>query len=368
MTIDIFDIIDPYFGTGVKSIREQLSQIKENEDLTVYINSPGGSVFEGIAIYNLLSEYNPTVKVIGEASSIASVIAMSAAPGKLLMAESASMLLHRPWSMMIGDEDDAAKLSEDLKKVKNMIIKVYKQRSGMSDNDIEELLLQDTYHSAEDCVKMKLADDIYKPAESEKKKAQKTISFLSQKLVAMALRENDTNKSFSNTNQEEIMEVEALKSKISSLEAKLELNDKTLSDVKDESKDLKAQIDKLSNERDNLLQSKNELEGNIKTLKAEIAKFSEKELEMKVDNFMAQNNAKIKPTEKDDLRAELLIALNDEGDESRKINGKSPYERLTENITKRTSAGEHGFSTNALGGGEDDWDRAFDNVRKNKNK
>ena len=103
----IYDAIgEDYFGNGVtaKSIHDQLSGMEG--DVVVRLNSPGGDVFQGTAIYNILEQYKGgkvTMVVDGLAASAASVIAMA---GHLTMADNSMLMIHNPWTVAAGDAEE----------------------------------------------------------------------------------------------------------------------------------------------------------------------------------------------------------------------------------------------------------------------
>jgi ATP-dependent Clp protease protease subunit len=107
----IYDMIDPYFGVSAADVLEQLAQSRG--DITVRINSPGGDVTEGIAIYNALQRYNRgkvTIAIDGLAASIASYIAL--AGKRVIMASNALYMIHLPWTVAIGNADDLRKMAD----------------------------------------------------------------------------------------------------------------------------------------------------------------------------------------------------------------------------------------------------------------
>ena len=110
-TISVFDVIgQDYWGEGVtaKRIAGTLRSMN-GADVTVNINSPGGDMFEGLAIYNLLREYQGkvTVKVLGLAASAASIIAM--AGDDIQIGRGAFLMIHNCWVVAIGNRHDFAK-------------------------------------------------------------------------------------------------------------------------------------------------------------------------------------------------------------------------------------------------------------------
>jgi ATP-dependent Clp protease protease subunit len=101
---------DPWTMTGMSAarFRETLQGLGEVDRITVYLNSLGGSVFDGMTIFNELKNHPAriTVKVMGIAASAASVIAMAAEPGKLVMAEGTFLMIHKAWTWLVGNADD----------------------------------------------------------------------------------------------------------------------------------------------------------------------------------------------------------------------------------------------------------------------
>lgn len=169
------NLFGPVYGfsdcINAQAVGSFLSELQDGEEFTVYLNSPGGSVFEGLAIYNLLKEYQNqmTIKIVGEASSIASVIACAAAKGKTLIAETALMLIHNPWTLAIADENYIKKLDKTLTTIKSSILKAYNDKSSLSNEELNKIMSEADYHNAEDCVAIGIADEVYNPSVDETK-------------------------------------------------------------------------------------------------------------------------------------------------------------------------------------------------------
>lgn len=138
--------------------RDELA--KHKGDLTVVVNSGGGDVFAGLAIYNALREFNHsvTVRVDGLAASIASVVCMAA--DKVIMSPGSMMMIHKPWTMVIGDVNDLDKTKEILQGIEDSIIPIYASRTGLESDKIEELLDAETWLTAEQAVEMGFADEL----------------------------------------------------------------------------------------------------------------------------------------------------------------------------------------------------------------
>lgn len=155
--------IDGYIGDwGITAagLREQLDAAGEITDLDVHINSGGGSVIEGLNIYNLLKRHqaNVTVYIGGIAASMGSVIAMA---GDLIsIPKNALMMVHNPWGGAIGDADELRKVADILDKMKTSLVGIYAERSGLDTDRLNELLNDETWLNGEEAVELGLADEV----------------------------------------------------------------------------------------------------------------------------------------------------------------------------------------------------------------
>lgn len=159
---------DTWWGDEVTPdiFRDELKQ--HAGDLTVVINSPGGDVFAGLAIYNALVNHNGnvTVRVDGLAASIASVIAM--AGDKIIMSPGSMIMIHRPSVYAAGTVDDMEKAKDVLMKIEEGITPIYAKRTGLSDEKIAELLEAETWMLADKAVELGFADEVSEAPEKQK--------------------------------------------------------------------------------------------------------------------------------------------------------------------------------------------------------
>ncbi|CZR81496.1 TPA: head maturation protease, ClpP-related [Clostridioides difficile] len=127
---------------------------EQGKDLNIYINSGGGSVFAGMAIYNMLKRHEgfKTVYVDGVAASIASVIAL--AGDKVVIPENAYFMIHKPWIGLWGayNSDKLIKTSQDLDRIEEGILNVYKDnlREGIDIEEIKEKLREETWFTGKE--------------------------------------------------------------------------------------------------------------------------------------------------------------------------------------------------------------------------
>ncbi|MET3662494.1 head maturation protease, ClpP-related [Aquamicrobium ahrensii] len=160
-TITMFEVIgeDWWTGGGVtaKRISAALRSIGKN-DVTVKINSPGGDMFEGIAIYNLLRSHpaKVTVEVLGWAASAASIIAMAA--DDIRMGLGSFMMMHNAWGVVIGNRHDMRESAELFDGFDGAIADIYEARTGMKRADIEKLMDAETFMGPSEAVKNGFAD------------------------------------------------------------------------------------------------------------------------------------------------------------------------------------------------------------------
>ncbi|MGH6896011.1 MAG: head maturation protease, ClpP-related [Geminicoccaceae bacterium] len=160
--IVIYDEIGA-FGIPAKAFLDELKALGPVAELTVRINSPGGSVFDGVAIYNALKRHDAaiTVWVDGIAASIASMVAM--AGDEVVMPENAMLVLHDPSGLVAGTASDMRATAEALDRMKAGMVAAYRDKSGRDDAKIEALMAAETWLSAQEAVALGLADRVEEP-------------------------------------------------------------------------------------------------------------------------------------------------------------------------------------------------------------
>lgn len=164
--IDIFgDIVsEKWFDeeTSATSFRDALKELGDVSTINLSINSGGGSVFDGIAIYNMLKSHKATVNVYveGLAASIASVIAM--AGDTITMRSGSMMMVHMPWTLSQGNAEEMRKTADTLEKTGDSIVDIYSERTGIPSDDIRNIMNDETWLSAEEAVEQGWATKIDK--------------------------------------------------------------------------------------------------------------------------------------------------------------------------------------------------------------
>ncbi|ENY8511742.1 head maturation protease, ClpP-related [Clostridioides difficile] len=164
------DIVSSWLGAWddtdqyPESIKKFLDNVK-GKDLDIYINSGGGSVFAGMAIYNMLKRHKgfKTVYIDGLAASIASVIAL--AGDKVIIPSNAYFMIHKPWCNVYGNSNELREQAEILDKIEEGIINVYSENLSLDVNieDIKNMLNNETWLTGEEAIKyfnMEISDNV----------------------------------------------------------------------------------------------------------------------------------------------------------------------------------------------------------------
>lgn len=159
--IEMYDVIgyDPWDGGGItaKGVSDQLRAMR-GQPVEVRVNSPGGDMFEGIAVYNVLREHDAevTIKVMGMAASAASIIAM--AGDRIEVGAASFIMIHNCWVLAIGNRLDLAETAAWLEPFDSAMAAVYAARTGRSEKDIAAWMDAETYMSGTVAVERGFAD------------------------------------------------------------------------------------------------------------------------------------------------------------------------------------------------------------------
>lgn len=160
--IALFDEIGGW-GISARQFAQELSNYRDISLIKLYIHSPGGDVFEGMAIYNLLLNHPARVEgeVLGLAASMGSVIAMAC--DTLIMPENAMMMIHRPWGIQGGDADSMRRYADLLDKVEDTLVTAYTSKTGKSADEIKTMLAAETWLTGAEAVEQGFADQLAQP-------------------------------------------------------------------------------------------------------------------------------------------------------------------------------------------------------------
>ena len=150
------------FGVSAQSFVDEIKEY-EGKELAIHINSVGGEVFEGMAIYSIIQrrKAKTTVYIEGIAASIASVIALAA--DEVIMSENSLLMIHNAWGGTQGDASEMRKQADVLDKITNEIAEIYVKKTKRPYNEIVEMMAEETWLTAEEAVAMGFVDSISEP-------------------------------------------------------------------------------------------------------------------------------------------------------------------------------------------------------------
>ncbi|MGE8122568.1 head maturation protease, ClpP-related [Pseudomonas fulva] len=175
-TITIYGVIgEDWYGEGVtlKRIDAALRAIGDRE-VTVYINSPGGDMFEGIAIYNRLLEHSQmvTTKVLGMAASAASIIYLAGAERQV--ASSAFLMIHNCWTFLAGNRHYLRDVADDMQEFDAAMSDLYAETSGQTPESMAELMDDETFIRGKLAVELGLATGLLAATEVTERETEET--------------------------------------------------------------------------------------------------------------------------------------------------------------------------------------------------
>lgn len=154
----LYEDIGFYFGISADTFVREVQALGDLTRINLRINSNGGSVFDGISIYNYLKSHKARIEVDidGLAASIASVVAMSG--DEVRIAESAWMMIHEPAGFLFGGAAEFRKEADLLDGLRDTSIDIYMQKASVPRENISDMMAEETWLNAEDAVEYGLAD------------------------------------------------------------------------------------------------------------------------------------------------------------------------------------------------------------------
>jgi ATP-dependent protease ClpP protease subunit len=158
------------FEVLTSDIEEALNNA--NGDIELLIDSPGGSVFEGVTIFNLLRDYKKgkiTATINGVAASMASYIAMVA--DELKVYDNSTFMIHNAWGITIGDYRDMQKTAEILQGLTKLLAKQYTLKTDLNEKEVQKMMDDESWFFGEEIVKSGFADSVIKTEKQEDKQS-----------------------------------------------------------------------------------------------------------------------------------------------------------------------------------------------------
>ncbi len=146
--------------------KQDLDNLGDVSEINVHINSLGGSTFQGLAIYNLLKQHKATINtyIDGIAASSASIIAM--AGDRIYIPKTSLIMIHNCWTYAIGNAKELRKTAEDMDKIAEAYKAAYLSKIKITEEELNKLLDEETYLTADECIEKGFADEIIEQKEN----------------------------------------------------------------------------------------------------------------------------------------------------------------------------------------------------------
>lgn len=152
---------ESFWGDSIsaKQFSDEIKKLDASvNEITVRINSPGGDVFDGVAIYNRLKQHKAKiiVHIDGLAASIASIIAL--AGDEIIMGEGALYMIHKPWSFAMGNSNDLEEVINRLMDVEEQLVSIYAKKTKLDRAEIKKMLSDETWLDADQAIEKGFVD------------------------------------------------------------------------------------------------------------------------------------------------------------------------------------------------------------------
>jgi ATP-dependent Clp endopeptidase proteolytic subunit ClpP len=148
------------WGISANQFARDLKALGDVSQINLHVHSPGGDVFEGMAMYNLLKNHPAYVEgtVDGLAASMGSVVLMAA--DKIRIPANAMVMVHKPWGIQGGDADEMRRYADLLDKVEDSLVAAYTSKTGKSADEVKALLAAETWMTGAEAVELGFADEL----------------------------------------------------------------------------------------------------------------------------------------------------------------------------------------------------------------
>jgi ATP-dependent protease ClpP protease subunit len=166
------------FEVTAESVRNQLKEAN-GDDIQLEVSSPGGSVFEGLTIYRALQKYKKetgakiTADIMSLAASMGSVIPLAA--DEITVFNTSVFMIHNAWGISVGNHNDMREVADMLERLSGMILGIYAEKTGMSKEELQNLMDKETFFYGEEIVQNGFADKMENDA--DKKDESEEIEF-----------------------------------------------------------------------------------------------------------------------------------------------------------------------------------------------
>ena len=155
----IYDEIDRYWGIDAQELIKDLSDVKS--PVVLHLNTPGGNVFDGLAIYETLKAfpYPVEARIEGLAASIGSIIALGA--NRVTMGKASFFMIHRPWSIVAGDADAMLTEAALLEKIEGTLGDIYAGKTGREREELDGWMRVETWFTGEEALAAGFIDELF---------------------------------------------------------------------------------------------------------------------------------------------------------------------------------------------------------------
>jgi ATP-dependent Clp protease protease subunit len=150
-------------GQSSQELFERLEALGALEQITIRINSPGGDVFEALAIHNTLTRHPARIVVTVDALCASAATLVALAGDEVRMADNALWMIHEPWTVAMGNSADLLKQSDLLDTVAEQIVGIYARRTGLTGEEIRDLMRAETWYTAAQALAAGFVDAIDEP-------------------------------------------------------------------------------------------------------------------------------------------------------------------------------------------------------------
>jgi ATP-dependent Clp endopeptidase proteolytic subunit ClpP len=264
------------YGVDAKSFIDDVKNLPKDTSVLLRINSPGGSVIDGLAIYDAISRLpqKVTSRIEGIAASMASVIALAA--DEVIMSENSLYMIHNVWGGEVGESDDLRKAADLMDKMGERLVNIYVSKSGQSEEQIRAWMDEETWFNSSEAVEAGFINSVESPIKMAAKFDINKYDYKNKSLVTNL---------FNNQKKENQMEkeFENLKSFISEMFNKTsEAKEVKILDNKEVSSKMSAIEESIEESAKAIVELNGsivEKDGYIATLEAEIATFKVAKME-----------------------------------------------------------------------------------------
>lgn len=274
--VAIYDVIGLY-GISAKRFAEDLKP-HANKNLTVRINSPGGAITEGTAIFNALRRHKGTVTtaIDGLAASMGSYIALAGSTVK--MAENAYYMIHNPSGYAGGEAKDLRKYADILDRMKGTLVTAYVAKSGLEESEVEKMMDEETWMTAKEAKAKGFIDEITEPVEAEalatiNPEDLKTVDLQAFRKTPAALGGSVDTVAEGNTAQ---MTIEQLQARVTELEGQLTEATNKHTAAANQAKENHSKVGELTLQVTNITKERDDAKAEVTKLQAEAKTASQK--------------------------------------------------------------------------------------------